>query len=177
MSSPTYWAAGLVPELNALRLRTDVLRKRLEGLGQHTDTRSSVAEGLYTHAQSELVYRKLAEIAGRLLVSGENVILDAANLRLSQRQGFYDAAKAAGATCTVLQLTAPVATLRGRIESRKREGGDPSEADIAVLEWQRAHFERPTPAEPVLTIDTRNLTIQGLLTRISSKPDSGHEAP
>ncbi len=165
-SGKSHWAARLVPELQALRLRSDVLRKRPEELALRTSAGSGIAEGSYSSAQSELVYGKLARITARLLISGENVIVDAANLGLSQRQGFYSAAKTAGATCILLQLTAPVATLRDRIKRRKREGSDLSEADIAVLEWQRAHLELPTAAEPVLAVDTRNLTIQELLTLI-----------
>jgi len=34
-----------------------------------------------------------------------------------------------------------VEVLRSRIEERARQGGDPSEADLAVLEWQRSHHE------------------------------------
>jgi predicted kinase len=133
--------------------------------------RYNIAEGLYSPAQSDLVYSKLASIAGRLLSSGENVIVDAANLQLRQRQEFYSAAKTAGAICTLVQLTAPIAILRERIENRKREGGDPSDADIAVLEWQRTREELPTTAEPLLTIDTRDLTIQELLSQISRTDD------
>ncbi len=162
-SGKSHWAARLVPELRALRLRSDVLRKRSLGTG----VRYGIAEGLYSPAQSDLVYSKLAGITARLLSSGENVIVDAANLQLSQRQEFYSAAKTTGAICTLVQLTAPITILRERIENRKREGGDPSDADINVLQWQCTREELPTTAEPLLTIDTRDLTIQELLNQIS----------
>jgi predicted kinase len=157
----------LVPELNAVRLRSDVLRKRQHGLNPSADTGSGIGKGLYTHAQSEKVYQELAELTTTLLTAGENVIIDAANLRLSQRQMLYYAAKAAGSDNTLLYLTAPEDVLKQRLETRRRENDGPSEADVAVLEWQQANADLPTENEPLLTIDTRDLTIDDLVSRIS----------
>jgi predicted kinase len=151
----SYWATRLAPDVNAVRLRFDVLRKRQHGLSPDADTGSGVGKGLYTPAQSERVYQELAKLATTLLTAGENVIVDAANLRLSQRQTLYCAAKTAGSNSTLLYLTAPEAVLRQRLETRRRASNDPSEADVAVLEWQQANADLPTENEPLLTVDTR----------------------
>jgi hypothetical protein len=162
----SYWATRLVPELKAVRLRSDVLRKRQHGLNPNAGTGSGIGKGLYTHAQSERVYQELAELSTALLTAGENVIIDAANLRLSQRQTLYRAARAAGSDSRLLYLTAQEDVLKQRLETRRRESDDPSEADAAVLAWQQANAELPTENEPLLAIDTQDLTTDDLVSRI-----------
>jgi len=52
-----------------------------------------------------------------------------------------------GVPCRILALDAPVAVLRQRVLQRASQGGDPSEADVAVLEGQLKAREPLTEEE------------------------------
>ncbi len=158
-SGKSHWAAQLVAELPALRLRSDVLRKHLHGIASADASQSSLQTGLYTAAQTQIVYAKLAELTAQLLERGENVIVDCTNLELWQRQLFYAAANMAGSHCVVLHFTAPQPLLKQRIEQRRNEGVDASEADLQILQWQLARQQPPTAAEPVVRIDTEQTNL------------------
>ncbi|MFT7130946.1 MAG: aminoglycoside phosphotransferase family enzyme, partial [Gammaproteobacteria bacterium] len=96
-SGKSYWASQLVAALPSLRLCSDVLRKSLYGYTPLATSQSSVGKDLYSEGASEQVYVKLVEYSTGLLALGENVIVDAACLKKSQRTLFYEAAKRAGA--------------------------------------------------------------------------------
>jgi aminoglycoside phosphotransferase family enzyme/predicted kinase len=167
-SGKSYWASRLVPELSALRLRSDVLRKTQQDLHPLADSGSDVAQGIYTDVHSRQVYDTLARLAAALLAAGETVIIDAANLLADQRQRLYKAAAAVGSDCITLYFTAPKATLLQRITARASDGGDASEANARVLDWQIDHAELPGSDEPLLSLNTQTLTTQELVTRITS---------
>jgi aminoglycoside phosphotransferase family enzyme/predicted kinase len=166
-SGKSYWAKQLVPELAAIRLRSDVLRKYLHGLAPDADSGSSPQSGLYGSEQTKTTYQRLAALATRLLELGENVIVDCTNLRTWQRQLFYKAAEDAGSICALLYLTAPKSLLMHRIEQRQIEGNDASEADLEILEWQLSHQEPPDSDEPVVHIQTENTTLHQVLKAIT----------
>ena len=151
-------AQALVERLGAMRLRSDVERKRLYGLDRNARTGAGVGEGLYGQQASERTYARLEELAGALLQAGMSVIVDAASLRLAERERFRDCARRAGAAFTVVDCQADVATLRARIRSRQAAGGDPSEADASVLDHQLATVEhlRADEAADTLAINTEN---------------------
>jgi len=161
-SGKSYWADRLVPELAALRLRSDVMRKTQHGLAPLDESGSEVGKGLYRSGFSERVYESLGEHAANLLSQGEHVIVDAACLQSRQRELLYAAANAIGASAHLLYFTAPSDVLRNRIAARSTQGADPSEADEDVLAWQEDTFEKPRDNEPVIELDTTTLSFQQL---------------
>lgn len=140
-------ALRLAEELGAIRLRSDVERKRLFDLDAMARTDSPVAEGLYGEDASRATYRILAEKAERLLAAGWDVIIDAACLKQAERARFRQLASARDCRWRLLYCDAPEQILRERLQRRAAEGHDPSEADSAVLDYQLQHFERPSDEE------------------------------
>ena len=166
-SGKSYWAEQLLPQLPGVRLRSDVLRKTQHGLDPLQSSGSGVGEGLYRPQSSAQVYDTLAQHALALLELGENVIVDAACLHRAQRQLFYEAARSIGANVDLLFCTAEQALLRERIRKRQSAHKDPSEADLAVLDWQLENFAAPTADEPVITIDTADMSLPRLLAKLA----------
>lgn len=91
-SGKSYWARQLVPELNAIRLRSDIYRKQRAGLAPGAQSDSAVGAGLYASDNSDATYSELAELCERLLAEGESVIVDAACLQEHQRQRCFQRA-------------------------------------------------------------------------------------
>jgi predicted kinase len=92
-----------------------------------------------------------------VLAAGLPVLLDATFLKRVQRQGVLAVGSALGVPCRILALHAPPELLRQRVQQRMARGGDPSEADGAVLERQLQQREPLDATEQVLAVqvDTR----------------------
>ncbi|MEX0729553.1 MAG: AAA family ATPase [Aquisalimonadaceae bacterium] len=140
-------ALALVERTGAIRLRSDVQRKRLRGLKPLARSGSAIGGGIYTEASSHATYQKLAELADSLLTAGWPVVVDAAFLKRWQRRLFRDIAARQQCAFQLLYCEAPVAELRQRIRRRADEGEDPSEADTTVLNHQITEFEPPDREE------------------------------
>jgi aminoglycoside phosphotransferase family enzyme/predicted kinase len=137
----------LVGRLRALRVRSDLERKRLHGLAADARTESGVGEGLYVAGATRLTYERLAQIADRTLRHGFNAIVDATFLSRAERWEFRQVAAFNGARFAILDCTAPAEELRRRIAARGKAGRDASEATFAVLEQQLAAHEPLDRAE------------------------------
>lgn len=113
----------------AIRLRSDVERKRLHGLGMLEDSRRAGLD-LYGPETTRRTYRHLFERADQALRAGYPVVLDAAFLRREERGYARALATAHGCAFTILDCRAPRAELERRLRARR---DDASEADTGVL--------------------------------------------
>ena len=146
-SGKTTVSQAIVEALGAVRLRSDVERKRLHGLEKDARTHAEPGGGIYTPEADRITYARLAALAGEILAAGYPAVVDAAFLRRDWRLLFREFARERGAPFVLVACAAPEATLRERILRREREGSDASEAGIAVLERQLANVEPLTGEE------------------------------
>ncbi|MEZ5584606.1 MAG: ATP-binding protein [Candidatus Competibacteraceae bacterium] len=153
-SGKSYVTSQLLATLGAIRIRSDVERKRLFGLNPLANSDSELNQGLYTADAGALTYQRLQELSGQILDAGYPVLVDATFLQLAQRQAFRELADDRALPFVVLACSADPATLRERVEQRKRRGEDAAEADGAVLDQQLRHYAAPTAEEnPLLVTD------------------------
>lgn len=138
----------------AIRLRSDVERKRLHGVSQLAATGSGLNLGLYTAQAHTDTYASLLARARILINNGWTVLVDAAFLRQSERQSFAALAKAAGCPFQILAPQAPIEVLRERVNARQQQGTDASEATVAVLEQQLQWLQPLTAEERAFTDST-----------------------
>lgn len=131
-------AAALLGMLGAVRLRSDVERKRLYG---HAPEDRTPPGAIYGPEADALTDRHLLDRARDLLRAGLPVIVDATHLRRARRAPWVALARRLGVPCHVVSCSASPAVLRDRVRTRAEDGNDPSEADVAVLEAQLAHQE------------------------------------
>ena len=155
-SGKSWLAQQLLERLGALRIRSDVERKRLFGLSALTRSDCAVGDGIYDTAATKATYDRLVESASHILAAGYPVLVDAANLQAWQRAAFRDLAAARKVPFVILACTAPEALLQARLVSRQAAGCDASEADYAVLTQQMRTQEALTLEEEAccLGIDT-----------------------
>jgi aminoglycoside phosphotransferase family enzyme/predicted kinase len=143
----TTYTQPLVETLGAIRLRSDLERKRLHGVAPLSSSGSGLGSGIYTAEATAATYRLLGELTQGALRAGFSVVVDAAFLRRSERDAFRAVAEALDAPFTILDFHAPQEVLRARVAERLARADDASEADLAVLEQQLAVREPLTPAE------------------------------
>lgn len=140
-SGKTTLSQTLAELTGAIRLRSDVERKRMLAGSIPAARGPAVASGLYAADATQATYRRLLELAGEVIDSGYGVIVDATFLRRSHRDLFRSWAAAAQVPFAIIDFTASEALLRSRIEARQRQGNDASDADLRVLEHQFATQE------------------------------------
>jgi uncharacterized protein len=145
-SGKTWQSQRLLEREGAIRLRSDVERKRLFGLRTLEDSHARGVD-LYGRDATARTYAHLLATARLLLQAGYPVILDAAFLRREERAQAHSLARELGLPFSIIDCEAPLHVLRERLLARK---GDASEADVAVLERLRAVVEPLEPAEHAL---------------------------
>jgi predicted kinase len=145
-------AAAQLLQQGAVRLRSDVERKRLHGLAPLDDS-AALGLDIYTSEASRRTFAQLAAQARALLAAGYPVIVDAAFLRRRERDAFHALARELGLPFAILHCHADPDRLRERVRQRRAAGGDPSEADLAVLARQQQQAEPLAPEEQQRTLD------------------------
>jgi aminoglycoside phosphotransferase family enzyme/predicted kinase len=145
-SGKSWLSERLVPLVAAVRLRSDLERKRFP----------DPERDLYTPARNRQTYARLLKCAESCLVGGVSVIVDAAFLNAEDRERFKSLAERCGASFVILSCIANKAEMARRIASRAQGNADPSEATTAVLENQLQAFV-PLQADElahVIRVDT-----------------------
>lgn len=147
-------AGQLLAAAGAIRVRSDVERKRLHGLDA---LQQSAGQGLdiYTPEATRRTFERLKECARTALQAGYPVIVDAAFLRRMERKSFRALAAELGVPFAILNCQATQSQLHQRVTDRNKEGNDPSEANIAVLERQLASHEPLDSDERASALDIR----------------------
>ncbi len=148
----------LLEKLPAIRIRSDVERKRLFdalSIDPSLDNKESnkIDSGIYTAQASQQTYAKLAMLTSQVISAGYSVIVDAAFLQHGQRESFQTLAQRLSVPYIIVELTASTETLRQRIAAREN---DVSDADLVVLEhqlnnWQPLHEDEINHA---ISVDT-----------------------
>jgi predicted kinase len=145
-SGKTTFAQAALERLQAIRVRSDVERKRLFGLAPQADSRE-VGAAIYTADATEQTYARLQALARKLLAAGTTVIVDAAFLRQSEREDFRRLAHEFAVPFAIASLEASATDLATRISRRLCKSNDASEADLAVLESLQSKQEALSTAE------------------------------
>ena len=128
----------LVQRTGAIRIRSDVERKRLanQRRGRSTDPRD-----LYSIESTRRTYDTLARHARTVIESGHPVIIDATFLKRTHRDQFRQVATEQEVPFVILELDAPMSVLEQRVTRRAREADNVSDATLEVLHNQFRDLE------------------------------------
>jgi len=128
----------LLDRLGAIRIRSDVERKRLFKLEPTRADAGEPVSGVYSPGATRKTYQKLEQLAGAIIEDGYSVIVDAAFLTREQRVDFESLARDLMVPYIIVEIRAPAEVLRQRIVERERGVSD---ADIRILEHQLQNWE------------------------------------
>jgi hypothetical protein len=137
-SGKTTVAQKMLEAFGAVRVRSDVERKRLHGLAAAARTHAQPYSGIYGLESTRLTYDRLKQAARDVVESGYCVIVDAAFLWRAERDEFRTLARGLGVRFLIASCRASEAALRSRVARREAAMSDASEAGVAVLENQLA---------------------------------------
>lgn len=142
------WLSGqLVPALSAVRVRSDLERKRLAGIEAAQPAAARVREGIYTPQFSHRTYGRLLDCAESCLRAGISVIVDAAFLDATDRRLFRNLAARLKVACTIVSCEADPITLAQRVAERSQARTDASDATLSVLDTQLREIQPFEAAE------------------------------
>lgn len=148
-SGKTYLSQRLLESSELVRVRSDVERKRLFGLGPLEASGSARDKGIYSRAANTDTYQHLLDVAKLLLQSGWAVLIDAAFLKREERDQFRDLAAGMQLPFAILHCECDPQVQRRRVTARQ---GDASEADLEVLELQLERQETLAEDELAYTL-------------------------
>ncbi len=145
-SGKSTFAQLALERLGALRIRSDVERKRLYGLAPLADSGAKIYQQDATHR----TYARLLELAQLILEARFPVIVDAACLLYAERESFRALARELGVPFVIAHLQTELEILEQRLKQRSKTGNDVSEADISVMQKLSAIQEPLQADEPVV---------------------------
>ena len=154
-SGKTTLTQPLIAALGAIRVRSDVERKRLHGLSALARTGDALDAGIYATDATLRTYDRLARYAHTIAGAGFPAIIDATFLKREQRTAFHALARGLDVPFAIVNVTAPHDVLQTRVEARAAPGDNASDATLDVLKAQRAARE-PLAADELrcaVTID------------------------
>jgi aminoglycoside phosphotransferase family enzyme/predicted kinase len=126
----------LIAAVGAVRMRSDLERRRAQAAARTTQARPGVGEGRYATTARKLNYARLLACAESTLAGGCNAIVDATFLDRSDRQTFEALAHRSHDPLLIVSCVTDRPTLAARLAARSRHADDPSEATLAVLDMQ-----------------------------------------
>jgi len=146
--------------LGAIRIRSDVERKRLFGIAAHESSGSGHGTGIYTVDATRRTIDRLDALTRDCLAGGARVIVDATFLSAANRARFRAIAAEARVPFAIIACSAPAEVVADRIARRLRAASDASEADHAVHARQLARAEPFTGDEQrmLIPVDTSDPT-------------------
>ena len=148
----TWLGDRLIRTLPAIRVRSDLERKRLHNLVAREQSASGIESGIYTATATDHTYECLAAYCETGLQAQFDMIADATFLHHRHRKLFLELADRLQIRPVILDCSAPVETLRQRIRARCADPRRVSEAGLAVLDHQLAHHDPLSVSEQKLAI-------------------------
>lgn len=155
-SGKTVFSQQLVESSAAIRIRSDVERKRLFGVSESSRLEGTDATRLYSDDASRKTYDRLELLASTVINAGFPVVVDATFREPDQRERFRQLAGSLGVPFRIIACTAPEKELLARVATRQSAGRDASDAGTLVLQ-QQLQMETGIEHEPafeIVSVDT-----------------------
>ena len=151
-SGKTTGSQQIVEQQGAIRIRSDIERKRLFKTSKVDNVDIEIGKGMYSPTASETTYQRLSDISSCILQSGFDVLVDATFLKHADRERFRRLAESEGAEFRILDFQVDEATLQRRITHRRMTRNDASDATLEVLASQLRTQEPLTSEELKITV-------------------------
>jgi aminoglycoside phosphotransferase family enzyme len=175
-SGKTWLSSRLLSRSPAIRLRSDIERKRRLGLSELDSSATVPGRGAYSERNKSDVYTRLLDLAKLLLRAGFNVMIDASFLRRSERDRARALAEQENVALAIVETVAADDTLEDRLKRRQAGRQDASDADVAVLHYQQSHFDPLGDDERVYTVTVatdRDFGLDSLVKEIRNRTRPG----
>lgn len=170
-------ATSLAHHLPLAIVRTDMVRKQLNGLDPARSASAAPGAGIYTPEMTERTYQACLEQAADHLRAGRPVLVDGNFREARGRERFRALAQAEGVPFHVLRCDAPDAVLRQRLRARAiTPDHHGSDADTAILDHVLPSWE-PPEGHDVIAVPTHGDDALDTVLAALGLPGSTDRAP
>ena len=147
-SGKTTRSQALVELAGAIRIRTDVERKRLHGLTPQSRSGSALSAGLYSAAETGRTYARVASLVRTVASAGYRVIVDGTFLQRRQRDQLRAVAIELKAPLVIVDFVAPVKSCARGSRNGTTPGWTHQKRMLAswIINCSRPNHSRPTSA-------------------------------
>lgn len=152
-SGKTFLSQQLLENIDIIRIRSDVERKRITAKTKQQYQTNTINSGIYNQQISQKTYSHLLKLSDTIINAGYSVFVDAAFLKKSQRDLFFSYARENNVAIIICHCESDITLQRQRLDKRMLQGDDASEADNNILDHQLDSHEP-------LTIDEDHHTIR-----------------
>ncbi|MBN1008558.1 AAA family ATPase [Amphritea pacifica] len=142
-SGKSYLSQQLLERSGAIRIRSDVERKRLH---RELSLKGEKLQ-LYGNEMNVHTFNHLKALTEKLLRVGETVIVDATFIRERTRLSYRRIAEKLGIEMRIISCTCNQTLMEQRLERRVAEAADPSDADVQIMRQQQKTKQPLTQAE------------------------------
>ncbi len=178
-SGKTTVSQFILEALPAIRIRSDIERKRLHKLKPAEKSQPGINKGIYREEASRKTYDHLRRLTEDILLTGKSVIVDGAFLQAEQRKRFSQLASILDIPYRIIDCQAEHAILEQRITERQMYGNDASEASLKILKNQQENHDPLTDEERATsftTDSTETMAIKSMTDHLSALIH-GHAMP
>lgn len=131
-------------------IRSDLVRKGLDGRGEGESAPAAFGEDIYTPEWDDRTYAECLARAEQVLFEAGRPLVDASFREESRRRLFLDAARRWGVTARVLLCRADPEIVRRRLDRRR---DDASDAGWRIYQEAARRWERPAEATRAITAE------------------------
>jgi predicted kinase len=166
-SGKSTFARRLASEIGAIILESDALRRCL------------FDEPAYSRAESQRLFAALHNTARELLVTGHNVIIDATNIKETDRRPAQDVAKETGVRLLQLSFWAPPEVIEKRLARRLATPDSLDNSSAGLTVYRRMAFCAEAPTSEYWNIDTSDaVQVEASLNKVveACRPCAGRVA-
>jgi len=139
-------ARRIAVPFGAAVLRSDVVRKQIAGVAATKRWHGDYSGGPYDPSITDATYKRLLEEARTYLASGRSVVVDATCRDRAIRDRFAKL----GHPLVVVHTQCSEDETRRRMEARRHDTREVSDADFAIYLRASKEFEPPAPPEPIV---------------------------
>lgn len=130
-------------------IRSDVVRKRLAGIEPTQRVPDDRVADVYSDAMTQRTYETIERDAAEAIRSGRSVIADATFSTKAMRERFAALARTLHAPFAVLWTDVSDEVIEARMQQRRADPNEVSDADLAVHKRATSTFESPRQSDDI----------------------------
>lgn len=143
-SGKSVLAGNIAPRLGAEIIRSDVIRKEMQGISPTERHYEDFEKGIYSDGVSRETYEMALDLAEEKLREGKSVIIDASYKRRDERVRAYDTAARLNADFFVIECVCAEEIIKKRLDSRMVDAGRVSDGRWEIFQAQKEDFDKIT---------------------------------
>ncbi|MFW6014572.1 MAG: AAA family ATPase [Candidatus Nanoarchaeia archaeon] len=147
--------------INAPVLRTDEIRKELFNMREDEKRDENFYKRYYSEASRQMVYDEIFTRAEKIVKNGGKLAIDATFIKAQNRKIAKELADKYGAEFIIIHTRANEETIKKRLEQRKKEKNNVSDANIDAYIYQSKNFEEPDEGK-VITLNTEKEDMENI---------------